>query len=616
MNLFDVAWTDYLLLQADWPTEMGSRLTATLNPSRIIIHWWHEAGESFYLFAVPEIQARLRDAPPGQNIADALDLPKADAVAALEGSANAESAPYRAVVLAEGRPVGYIDAKMLADPTRRDPTRQYTSGSPEDTAVPQRYLQADLPDQLEIGTTVSLLVSISTALPARAPEVIDQPVGTTIDIVVAPKRGLILASKGEGSLSITDEFETAPLQIKLRAVDLGVGYILIYAFHEGLLVGRLTLQPTVIAALSDVADRSKRREVSLMQATARLPDLTLFIEEAVSDGRFAFTFRVTARDPDLDLAARKFASFVPQSDPGEFFRQFYEDIDDLPANTAGERQIAAQKLAGKGTYLYDRLIPAEVQSILAAERARIKSIAVLSEEPWVPWELCRPPDDNDTKGAFFSEAFAFSRWIPGSTSPRPHLKLQHIALVVPSRSGLAFASQERDFIQSLAGPTRQVTLIEPKFLPLSEALNSGKYDAWHFTGHGMFRFPDPDRSEIELDDWAFTPQDLTMHIHALRRTRPFVFMNGCQISQGGLSLTAMGGWAKEFIACGAGAFIAPLWSIYDRAALEFAKALYRIFLGGEPLAEAVRQARLEIRSEANPTTWLAYTVYGDPFAMV
>ncbi|HSN88522.1 MAG TPA: CHAT domain-containing protein, partial [Thermoanaerobaculia bacterium] len=68
---------------------------------------------------------------------------------------------------------------------------------------------------------------------------------------------------------------------------------------------------------------------------------------------------------------------------------------------------------------------------------------------------------------------------------------------------------------------------------------------------------------------------------------------------------------------GAGAFIGPYWSVRDQAAGSFARAFYRELLTGEPIGEAARRARLEVREKhpGNPT-WLAYTVYADPLARV
>jgi CHAT domain-containing protein len=191
-----------------------------------------------------------------------------------------------------------------------------------------------------------------------------------------------------------------------------------------------------------------------------------------------------------------------------------------------------------------------------------------------------------------------------------------MALVVPRDSGLPYATTERDFIKSLAAGTHHVTSIPAKFLKLHEALASGEYDAWHFTGHGGYRDPDPNRSAMYLeDDKTFGPYNIAGVVKNLGKARPLVFLNACQIGRSGMSLTDIGGWAKQFLLAGAGAFVGAYWSVYDEPAYKFARELYNRLLAGTPIAEAAKEARLAIRSTGDPT-WLAYTIFADPLATV
>ena len=82
-----------------------------------------------------------------------------------------------------------------------------------------------------------------------------------------------------------------------------------------------------------------------------------------------------------------------------------------------------------------------------------------------------------------------------------------------------------------------------------------------------------------------------------------------------MSLTDVGGWARQFLHAGTGAFIGAYWSIYDQPASVFAQELYRRLLSGLPIGRAVQQARTAIKPAGDPT-WLAYTVFADPLARV
>jgi CHAT domain-containing protein len=67
---------------------------------------------------------------------------------------------------------------------------------------------------------------------------------------------------------------------------------------------------------------------------------------------------------------------------------------------------------------------------------------------------------------------------------------------------------------------------------------------------------------------------------------------------------------------GAGAFIGPLWEVTDTSASIYAQQFYQAALAGQTLREAARQARDAIRDNPGDPTWLAYTLYADPAAIV
>ena len=102
------------------------------------------------------------------------------------------------------------------------------------------------------------------------------------------------------------------------------------------------------------------------------------------------------------------------------------------------------------------------------------------------------------EGPFLCEGFALTRWLPG-IALKPSLKLKNLALVVPADSGLAFAATEQHCLLALANGGRQVRPIPATFLDVREALASGVYDGWHFSGQGGFRGSDPNRPAIYLE---------------------------------------------------------------------------------------------------------------------
>src|SRR5262249_22983769 len=148
------------------------------------------------------------------------------------------------------------------------------------------------------------------------------------------------------------------------------------------------------------------------------------------------------------------------------------------------------------------------------------------------------------------------------------------------------------------------------------ALASGAYDGWHFSGHGAARSQDPNKSSIYLENQVtLTPEDLSGAAANLSHSHPLVFLNACQVGQAGMSLTDIGGWAKKFLESGAAGFIGTYWSVTDEPAFKFAKALYGRLITGTPIGQATKEARAEIKADGDPT-WLAYTVFADPWAAV
>jgi hypothetical protein len=352
--------------------------------------------------------------------------------------------------------------------------------------------------------------------------------------------------------------------------------------------------------------------------SANEPDLYMLIFEGQSQGKPTLTFILKALDPSLGLHFQNFGTITLQLDMLEYFNQLFKDIEDLKLETAHDLDIAQRKLASKGSTLFQQVFPPNLQVLLWSLRKRIHTVQIKSIEPWIPWELCKLQGQENGKiveGPFFCEAFAITRCLDG-LARKPTLSLKKLALVIPKDSGLPYAAKERDYMLSLSNGGRKVERIPATFLTVQEALAKGEYDGWHFTGHGGFRGPDPNRSAMLLEkSEEMTPEDLSGETRNLGLASPLVFLNACQIGRSAMSLTDIGGWAAQFLRAGAGAFIGAYWSIYDESAVAFAKAFYDKLLSGMEIGQATKEARLAIKPLGDPT-WLAYTVFADPLAKV
>lgn len=171
-------------------------------------------------------------------------------------------------------------------------------------------------------------------------------------------------------------------------------------------------------------------------------------------------------------------------------------------------------------------------------------------------------------------------------------------------------------MESLATTGRQVDIVDATAQAVMQAMNTGIYDTWHFTGHGQFRDTTPDLSKIYLRENSFLrAENISGSMRNLGKASPIVFLNGCQVGRSAMSLTSIGGWARSFIDAKAGAFIGALWNIRDETAFAFAKAFYTALLAGKTVGEAARLARLAVKKPGS-STWLAYTVFADSQAQL
>gem|GEM_PF-1714716 len=134
----------------------------------------------------------------------------------------------------------------------------------------------------------------------------------------------------------------------------------------------------------------------------------------------------------------------------------------------------------------------------------------------------------------------------------------------------------------------------------------------HFTGHGG---ADPaGRAGLLL----YGDKVLTAEAFAgVRRPPAVAFFNTCSTASHAAWKSALG-IMETLVARGTRVCIAPIWDVTSKAATSIALAFYSHLLGGGTFGEALRMARIQAASEGGPhdPSWAAYTLYGDPIAML
>jgi hypothetical protein len=260
-------------------------------------------------------------------------------------------------------------------------------------------------------------------------------------------------------------------------------------------------------------------------------------------------------------------------------------------------------------------------------------IQILSDDPYVPWELMRPTRPESDKRSPDPEILArrhpLGRWFLNKTGAMPpRLTPGKVATIAPDYSKcppeknlkpLRSAQQESQKICAKLGPNAvPITGRKPNVLELFEDSKKEDIGLVHYAGHGASSIEDADSAQLFLEDTDLRPLDISRQETQLGKNRhSLVFFNACGAGAPGLNLGVVGGFAEALIEDRFGGFIAPLWSVYDVDAsaviLEF---LDRVLLPDEPqrqtFAVALQKIRYEFGEES--PTFLSYTYYGDVMA--
>jgi hypothetical protein len=245
------------------------------------------------------------------------------------------------------------------------------------------------------------------------------------------------------------------------------------------------------------------------------------------------------------------------------------------------------------------------------------TVLLISEERSVPWELMIPSrrtaDGQHQQLRPLGVQCAIGRWhgddyvCPGQVVP-----LQDSVVLAPTYNPpLPLASAERDLILELfPGQSAPATFDE-----LDAFYGEHTASLLHFVCHGR----DATLQAIKLLQnqvlWASQVQPGGLGM-ACRKSRPLIFLNACEVGRPGAGLAAVGGFAASFIACDAGAVIAPLWAVDDGVAHQVAVTFYDTVKKrpGTPFADILRDLRAKAYADDGEDSYAAYCFYGDPHA--
>ncbi|MGY4454011.1 pimeloyl-ACP methyl ester carboxylesterase [Bradyrhizobium sp. i1.3.1] len=348
----------------------------------------------------------------------------------------------------------------------------------------------------------------------------------------------------------------------------------------------------------------------------------LRIIDSEDDGKISFFYELNL--PGITL--ERFQSAPIKGDRTTYVENLFREIEARYATSKQKDEEFRILLRAMGAELFKELFPTELQSLLWKHKDRISGIQVISTEPFVPWELVflKNPNEKGLKDGKFLAELGLTRWVHGSWHPaivRARMNRCHyVASEYPTAKKLPEADAEARFLSEKFA----FQPVRPTLKDVYALLESG-FDVLHFACHGVANAGDISNAALELsarhgsgwelDELKSSVVGQIANLVSADGERPMVVLNACQSSRQGWQLTSVGGFAQAFVGAGAGIFVGTLWSVIDLPARVFIEALYNSLAAGKTLGEAAKDARLA-SAAVEPSSWLAYTVYGDPSAKV
>lgn len=498
-----------------------------------------------------------------------------------------------------GLDVDSREARLPED--RRQRVDPGTAGMPP--AKP-RVLIAQAPSHVTMNSAMSLVVSIRRSQPDEPGSAIAwlsaltvAPGGTTVTVSVHPPPGLHVAGPQQMTMLVLPGGDPDPVRFEVLARETGLHRMGLRAWVGGSFLASLSVEIAVTE--SGTEGPALRKSAALHTERARPGEATMEVRYAGDHYQFQLRSERAIFPPVVMPAGRHADIAIDQA---------LATMREL-AGGAGHRDEATVRrlLRASGVRLWNEMVPELIRGQFWQIRPHTTALTIATDHDVIPWELLYPLAPGRDDG-FLVERIPVVRLTYGQfRSPRIAIRNPHF---IVGSDGPHNVAAEIAAIREIVGGGEPITRMS-EFL---EILESGGIGATHFACHNTF---DRDGSHIEMDDGILEPWMLSsaQAARSLAPSQPAIFINACRSAGAAPGYTDMTGWAQHFMSAGAGAFIGTLWAVRSTGSADFATAFYRSLADGLPLGEAARAARTARHGDLLDPTWLAYTVYGDPYAV-
>jgi hypothetical protein len=560
-------------------------------------------------------------------------------------SAGEPAVPPPAVVLERLDRV----ARRIADEAPPVLPEATQDGATALTRKPENRVTCQFAAQMEANPALNKPTPLNVIISREA---IDLQIGETAkktgDVAVDVARPLVVEVIAQSNCRVQDGTTTQetvdvpqpnnPVRLRFMLQGLGAGAaeVLVEARQGARVLASFLLKPVYV-------DPAARQISATATATASVGSddverhAVIRIYELSLGDQVLLKFNLECENPNINISGE---TRLPTKFSRELFvAQKYKEIEQAWISDPQDFQKFSRRLRASGITMADALLPDRIRRELWEKRKQIKAIQVISDEPYIPWELLfladPDPARNDRDGEGFLAELGLVRWLHNTSWPPARFTLgtrrcYHVIPEYPDpRYQLPGAADERQMLKALFDGS--LAALKPDSGEVTDFLATEPRDCEliHFACHGDTQQQGGFDSDLLMQGrmigTQYQPDKFSsdMVFANLRfskpGTSPVVFLNSCRTGQVGLTITGAGGFAQSFLnprsQQGAGIFVGAQWSISDSTALTFAKTFYGALLAGKTLIDAATEARAESR-KAEEFTWLAYTIYGDPLARV
>lgn len=346
-----------------------------------------------------------------------------------------------------------------------------------------------------------------------------------------------------------------------------------------------------------------------LETYATGPDLTVRIFALDGSGRYQWSFIASPSLHGFD--ADRYGDKNLNESPKTYF---LKKLATCPTMRAGEH---VGKLRGIGEQIWDAT-PSEFRDVYVEVRERMGSafsIQIVTDDPYVPWELMFPTDPRIPDPSHLFLCHPVSRWLVNNGARYLDFERGSRVTFVPEyamSNTLPAAREEGQWLKQTLGAVSGDASYTG-FTGFLQRRHPEAVQLIHFAGHGASEEAGGAHGLcLEQGSWM-TADEMNGSVRVGRDHRPMFILNACQVGQAQHALGSISGWPSALLRQGFGGLVAPLWSIQDNTASKFMREFLAGFIGnGETLGQAALSARRANAGE-NASSY-AYLVYGDVMA--